>query len=929
VVNLPTQPTSRRVTPVAQTESEIESIRRLILTKEARDKEDKYEALHGENDRRIRKLNAITMAEDAELERQIEETIVQLYIDQLPRLTVPRNHAISTRHHSPPAVAQCALKDCNKDAFVIGGTASLCCSRSHLKYLQAIRSKNRCALPECERPVHFRPDILVAYDFCCINHAKLANKYGNKPKAGQGEIKCGFPSCDNRVFYYSTTGHYDFCGMTCKERMANLPVTPPMLELTCTQFTTLVDGAVPPPSNPPSAPESIIDYGTPPDSPSILTTQPAPLAIHPPPHPAPPATTNPPIHIPLALLPTPMPEAYVSNWATHYITGSSNLSPVRTLSVADTHSVRSTPPVTPPLPHTEVAVFIARMKNEPGETPSCSSHIFPRMDHEDEAPPPSNPASAPASDYDESESESLSDSSSHGGSHARTSVCSLFFPSTSLLSRALYAFSAASRSYSAVFKEIDNSPDVIHRRATRVITDARSKFGLDLHARHSRRVHKSRRTYNGNLASDPISLPLSAGGSYENSEDEASPLRGGEARTPEFAPEYGPSNTLAAPPGPPRRTFNPEQGHLFSYPISAAPAEGAAPPLISLIPSLPSTAPPAYSGLLSPHLRHSTPAPYPPPNPHFGMDSGYDAFHPWYDPNGDLGSHASLSSARSEPVAAPVPSWLNLGLELGLGPVPTTPVIATTPHVPVIATTPHVPVIATTPHVPVLVAAPYGPIPTVPRPASAYAESNASAFDDLRSEKNFHAREQAVYDQERKLLIETQKYESLNQEAALRDLRAVHAERKRLKDVELAHMQAQNKTAANAPQPRHTRFDSHEPTRHHHRTSTVPPVPATNHSADPLHTPGPGWFNAPATPQTHMPTPGISRKRVPYGRDEPEIESYKTPCPRDPYRKVFHPGDPKDQRNVSTDANSSHWIALFELSATEHAAVYIDSEDSE
>jgi len=308
VVNLPTRPTSRRVTPVAQTESEIESIRRLKLTKEARDKEDRYEALHGENDRRIRELNAITMAEDAELERQIEETIVQLHIDQLTRLTVPRNHAMSTRQHSPPAVAQCALKDCNKDAFVIGGTASLCCSRSHLRYLQAIRSKTRCALPECERPVHFRPDILLAYDFCCINHAKLANKYGNKPEAGPGEIKCGFPSCNNLVFYYSTAGHYNLCGMTCRERMANLPVTPPMLELTCTRFTTLAAGAVPPPSNPPSAPESIIDYGTPPDSPSILTTQPAPLAIHPPPHPAPPATTDPPTHIPLALLPTPMPE---------------------------------------------------------------------------------------------------------------------------------------------------------------------------------------------------------------------------------------------------------------------------------------------------------------------------------------------------------------------------------------------------------------------------------------------------------------------------------------------------------------------------------------------------------------------------------------------------------------------------------------------
>jgi len=320
-VNLPTRPTSRRITPLVQTESEIESIRRLKLTKEARDKEDKYEALHGENDRRIRELNAITMAEDAELDRQIEETMVQLHIDQLPRLTVPRNHPMATRHHSPPAVPQCALKNCNKDAFIIEGTASLCCGRSPLKYLQALRSKTRCALPECERPVHFRPDLL-AYDFCCINHAKLANKYGDKPKAGPGDMKCGFPSCRNLIFYYSTTGHYDFCGMTCKERMANLPVTPPVLELTCTQFTTLADGAVPPPScscaapppsNPPSAPESVISYGTPPGSPSILTTQPAPLAIHPPSHPAPPATTDTPTHIPLALLPTPMPEAYVSN----------------------------------------------------------------------------------------------------------------------------------------------------------------------------------------------------------------------------------------------------------------------------------------------------------------------------------------------------------------------------------------------------------------------------------------------------------------------------------------------------------------------------------------------------------------------------------------------------------------------------------------
>ena len=503
--NQPTRPTSRRVTPVAQTESEIGSIRRLELTKEARDKEDEYEALHGETNRRIRELNAITIAEDAELERQIEQCIVQLQVDQLPRLTVPRNH---TRHHSPPVVAPCALKDCNKDAFVIDGTASLCCSRSHLKYLYAIRSKTRCALPGCMRPVHFKPDILLAYDFCCISHAKSANEYGNKPKAGPGEIKCGFPSCDNLVCYYSTTGHCDFCGMTCRERMANLPVTPPMLELTCTRFTTLADGAVPPPSNPPSAPESIIDYGTPPVSPSILTTQPAPLAIHPPPHPAPPATTDTSTHIPLALLPSPLPENYINIFlrAAHYVADCNDPSPPKTLSVLDAHSVRSTPPVTPPLPHTEVAVFIVRMEDEPGETPSSSSLVLPRIDHEDEAPPPSNPASAPASDYDESESDLLSDSSSQGGSHAPTSVCLMLFPSSSLVSRARYAFGAASRSYSAIFKEIDHSPDVIRRGATRVITDARSKFGLDLHARHSRRVNKLRRTYNGDLDSDPTSL---------------------------------------------------------------------------------------------------------------------------------------------------------------------------------------------------------------------------------------------------------------------------------------------------------------------------------------------------------------------------------------------------------------------------------------
>jgi len=166
------------------------------------------------------------------------------------------------------------------------------------------------------------------------------------------------------------------------------------------------------------------------------------------------------------------------------------------------------------------------MENEPGETTSSSSYVLPRVDHEDEAPPPSNPASAPASDHNESDSESLSDSSSHGGSHAQTSVCSFLSPNLNLLSRARYAFSAASRSYSAIFKEIDDSPDVIRRGATRAITNAHSKFGLDLHARHSRRVNKSRRTYNGILDSDPISLPPLAGGSYANSEDEASPLRG-------------------------------------------------------------------------------------------------------------------------------------------------------------------------------------------------------------------------------------------------------------------------------------------------------------------------------------------------------------------------------------------------------------------
>jgi len=215
------------------------------------------------------------------------------------------------------------------------------------------------------------------------------------------------------------------------------------------------------------------------------------------------------------------------------------------------------------------------------------------------------------------------------------------------------------------------------------------------------------------------------------------------------------------------------------------------------------------------------------------MDSGYDVFQaPWYGPNGDLVSHASLSSARSEPVAAPVPSWLNLGLGLGLRPVPHVPVVATTPLVPVAATTPHVPVAATTPHVPVLVTAPYGSIPTVPRPASAYAESNASVSDDLRSEKSFHAREQAVYDQERKPTLEIQKYEILNQEAQLRDLRAAHAERKRLKDVELAELRAQDEAATNPPPQRHTRFDPGEPTHHPQRTSTVPPVPAATHSAE-------------------------------------------------------------------------------------------------
>ena len=197
----------------------------------------------------------------------------------------------------------------------------------------------------------------------------------------------------------------------------------------------------------------------------------------------------------------------------------------------------------------------------------------------------------------------------------------------------------------------------------------------------------------------------------------------------------------------------------------------------------------------------------------------------------------------------------------------------------------------------------------------------------------------------------------LNQQAILRDLQAVHAERYRLRDIEIAQLEEQNKDAANVPQPRQTRFDSrfdsHGPTHHHQRASTAPPAHATNlskellsyfngsdqtgtaafgnlHSAPaPMRTPGPIWSTVPVTPQTNMPNQGISRKRVPYGRDDPVIESYVTPCPRDPFGKVFHPGDPKDQKNVSTEANTRHWIAFFELSAEEHFSIYVDSEDPE
>jgi len=201
-----------------------------------------------------------------------------------------------------------------------------------------------------------------------------------------------------------------------------------MLELTCTQYTTFAAGAVPPPSNPPSAPESIIDYGTPLDSP----TPPAPLAIHPTIHPAPSATTHPlsPTHIPLAHLPTPIPEDYVNIFtrAANYVDGPFWEAP--TLLVLDTHSVRSSPPDTPPLPHTHVEVFIVQMEDEPGEFTSSSSNVLPRMDHMDEAPPSSNPASAPASD-DESESGPLSDAFSHSShSHRPRSACAYFFPST-------------------------------------------------------------------------------------------------------------------------------------------------------------------------------------------------------------------------------------------------------------------------------------------------------------------------------------------------------------------------------------------------------------------------------------------------------------------------------------------------------------------
>jgi len=218
---------------------------------------------------------------------------------------------------------------------------------------------------------------------------------------------------------------------------------------------------------------------------------------------------------------------------------------------------------------------------------------------------------------------------------------------------------------------------------------------------------------------------------------------------PEFAPGYIPPDTPGVPPGPPRRPFNPEQGGLFSQPITqpipaSLAGDAALPlrppssifsyaPLVSPIPPHPATDSPASSDLISPHIApapylvpnphsgmdsgyapvspassrlispHITPAPYPPPNPRSGMDSGYAAYYPWHDPNGDLASSHSSVTPYAPSLAPP----------LGLGLSPTVPLIPTAPRVsvptlPVLVTAPYEPIFAP----PVIVTAPYEPVST-------------------------------------------------------------------------------------------------------------------------------------------------------------------------------------------------------------------------
>jgi len=126
----------------------------------------------------------------------------------------------------------CLLPGCARECFVEKGIVHDFCGRTHAidaRKLGLSRdsgflpgSQRRCALSDCDKPVHVDVDPPRVYDYCSISHRDLAKERGEFPNRNTSANKCMFLGCPSKRYVFEDGSEMDFCGKTHALKYAEL-----------------------------------------------------------------------------------------------------------------------------------------------------------------------------------------------------------------------------------------------------------------------------------------------------------------------------------------------------------------------------------------------------------------------------------------------------------------------------------------------------------------------------------------------------------------------------------------------------------------------------------------------------------------------------------------------------------------------------------